>query len=74
MAKAQELLKRATTRREEANSRLSLAHLLSAGGLQHQLEQQAHELEVEAAILEKEARSEGGQRRRRARGLRAVGR
>ena len=56
MAKAKELLKQATARREEANSRGSLARLLSAGGLQHQLEQQAHELEEQAAALEKEAR------------------
>lgn len=71
---AKELLKQAAARREEASSRRSLARLLSAGGLQHQLEQQAHELEVEAATLEKKARPQGSQRPRRARGLRTVDR
>jgi hypothetical protein len=74
MAKAKELLKQAAAWREEADSRRSLARLLSAGALLHQLEWQAHELEGEAAALKKEARPEGARKRRRIRSHRGSGR
>jgi hypothetical protein len=72
MAKAGKLLKQAAARREEASSRRGIARLASAGELLQQLERQAHELEVEAATLEKEA--EGTRKRRRARSFRASAR
>jgi hypothetical protein len=74
MAKAKKMLEQAAARREEAGSRRGLARLLSSGELQHELERQAHALEVEAAALEKDAKPEGARKRRRARGPRPPGR
>jgi hypothetical protein len=56
MNRTAKLLEQADARREEARSRRSLARLVSAKKAPRQLTQQAHELEVEAAELEKAAR------------------
>jgi hypothetical protein len=69
MAKAKELLKQAAMKREEASMRRGLAQLLSAGELQHRYERQAHELEDQAAALEKEARSKEARKSRPVRNL-----
>jgi hypothetical protein len=74
MGRARKLLEKAAAAREEASSRRSLARLLLVGELQRQFEQLAHDLEVEAAALEEEARLEKARKRWRAWTLSASGR
>jgi hypothetical protein len=73
MSNTRELLKQAAARREEASSRRGLARLVSAGKPQRQLAHEAHELELEAARLEKEAGIPRPVRLRKSRGVRGVG-
>lgn len=62
MSKQTELLRQARARREEARSRRSLARLAAAQRPQGLLGREAHELEVEAARLEQDARRPAAER------------